>query len=279
MDQHMCLLEAATNNEKSVSASGIIVSAEHGAVLSHISLITPLLSSEQVQDLHHNGHLKHNDTSTITVRLILEKKSEFPNKSILISRKNAFDIPFEDVTTSDWNVNIEKSQEKIYETRVGEIFLTWESERLSRTFNEIMPKTQGWTFADPEKSKNNDHTEEVGQIYDLLPFFVLIKAKSRLPEPSVPLDILSPLNLRIGQDVGIVGTPFGTLCPAVFANSFSQGVLSNFAGYQRELILTDARAIPGTEGGIVFVKGGDDCKRYVYVISIEMSLFQQRQLS
>lgn len=50
----------------------------------------------------------------------------------------------------------------------------------------------------------------------------------------------------------MVGTPFGSLSPAVFLNSVSKGVLSNVAGAQYDLLLTDARCIPGTEGGAIY---------------------------
>ncbi|XP_014443451.1 peroxisomal leader peptide-processing protease isoform X2 [Tupaia chinensis] len=45
------------------------------------------------------------------------------------------------------------------------------------------------------------------------------------------------------------GSPFGAFCPDIFLNTLSRGVLSNAAG---PLLLTDARCLPGTEGGGVF---------------------------
>jgi len=55
----------------------------------------------------------------------------------------------------------------------------------------------------------------------------------------------------VGNAVYVVGTPFGNLSPAVFMNSISKGVLSNTAG---DLLLTDARCIPGTEGGAIYAQ-------------------------
>jgi len=60
------------------------------------------------------------------------------------------------------------------------------------------------------------------------------------------------LSIGVGSVVYVVGTPFGNLSPPVFLNSVSKGVLSNVCGANQELLLTDARCIPGTEGGAIY---------------------------
>lgn len=63
--------------------------------------------------------------------------------------------------------------------------------------------------------------------------------------------------LKKGCNVIACGSPFGGLCPDLFMNSISKGIISNLAGDENALILTDARCLPGTEGGGVFIsKGG-----------------------
>ncbi len=49
-----------------------------------------------------------------------------------------------------------------------------------------------------------------------------------------------------------MGTPFGTLSQDVFMNCLSTGVVSNVTGNRNQLFLTDARCIPGSEGGAVW---------------------------
>ncbi|XP_009464356.1 PREDICTED: peroxisomal leader peptide-processing protease, partial [Nipponia nippon] len=49
------------------------------------------------------------------------------------------------------------------------------------------------------------------------------------------------------------GSPFGALCPDLFLNTLSRGVVSNLAGEENALVLTDARCLPGTEGGGAFL--------------------------
>lgn len=63
--------------------------------------------------------------------------------------------------------------------------------------------------------------------------------------------------LKKGCHVIACGSPFGGLCPDLFMNTISKGIVSNVAGDENALMLTDARCLPGTEGGGVFVsKGG-----------------------
>lgn len=64
----------------------------------------------------------------------------------------------------------------------------------------------------------------------------------------------SNLTITVGDAVYVVGTPFGSLSPTVFLNSISKGVLSNIAGAHHELLLTDARCMPGTEGGAIYAQ-------------------------
>lgn len=56
-----------------------------------------------------------------------------------------------------------------------------------------------------------------------------------------------------GDPVFVVGTPFGCECPVVFYNSVSKGIVSNLAGANNEVIITDARCIPGSEGCTMYL--------------------------
>ncbi|XP_032922020.1 peroxisomal leader peptide-processing protease [Catharus ustulatus] len=72
--------------------------------------------------------------------------------------------------------------------------------------------------------------------------------------------------LRKGQALLACGSPFGDLCPELFLNTLSRGVVSNLAGEENALVLTDARCLPGTEGGAAFVPSPDG-SRVVAVIA------------
>ncbi|NWX51249.1 TYSD1 protease, partial [Steatornis caripensis] len=59
--------------------------------------------------------------------------------------------------------------------------------------------------------------------------------------------------LHKGEGLLACGSPFGALCPDLFLNTLSRGVVSNLAGEENALVLTDARCLPGTEGGGAFL--------------------------
>ncbi|NWH73077.1 TYSD1 protease, partial [Piaya cayana] len=63
----------------------------------------------------------------------------------------------------------------------------------------------------------------------------------------------SASGLRKGEGLLACGSPFGALCPDLFLNTLSRGVVSNLAGEENALVLTDARCLPGTEGGGAFL--------------------------
>ncbi|XP_075280296.1 peroxisomal leader peptide-processing protease [Opisthocomus hoazin] len=63
----------------------------------------------------------------------------------------------------------------------------------------------------------------------------------------------SAAGLRKGEGLLACGSPFGALCPDLFLNTLSRGVVSNLAGEGNALLLTDARCLPGTEGGGAFL--------------------------
>ncbi|NXL40251.1 TYSD1 protease, partial [Glaucidium brasilianum] len=54
---------------------------------------------------------------------------------------------------------------------------------------------------------------------------------------------------RKGEGLLACGSPWGGLCPDLFLNTLSRGVVSNLAGEENALVLGGARCLPGTEGG------------------------------
>ncbi|GBG23797.1 Glyoxysomal processing protease, glyoxysomal [Hondaea fermentalgiana] len=85
---------------------------------------------------------------------------------------------------------------------------------------------------------------------------------SAAPAPLVRVpDIPTSRELVRGEGVMVVCSPFGLVSPAVFQNSLTTGVISNVvrsfvAQEQSSLYLTDARCLPGSEGGAVFDASG-----------------------
>lgn len=56
----------------------------------------------------------------------------------------------------------------------------------------------------------------------------------------------------------MISSPFGILSPTSFQNSISKGIVSNILGVSKNhIIMTDARMLPGSEGGGIFNKNGE----------------------
>ncbi|XP_038599324.1 peroxisomal leader peptide-processing protease [Tachyglossus aculeatus] len=96
--------------------------------------------------------------------------------------------------------------------------------------------------AEPWAAGEEEEEEEAAR---WLGWFALL----RVPEASVSAAVSAvsvvPVPER-GAELLLCGCPFGALCPDLFLNTLSRGVLSNRAG---PLLLSDARCLPGTEGG------------------------------
>lgn len=117
-------------------------------------------------------------------------------------------------------------------------------------FHNIFKRADNWGFY--------SGSEDTGVLEDsrFLNWFALLKVPtSSTSSESVPW--LKSCNLKKGFAVLACGSPFGGLCPDLFMNTISKGIVSNLAGDENALILTDARCLPGTEGGGLFVSQGD----------------------
>ncbi|XP_043782989.1 peroxisomal leader peptide-processing protease isoform X2 [Cervus elaphus] len=112
-------------------------------------------------------------------------------------------------------------------------------------------EAEQWRFANATPDDEVSEEEEEDQLR-ALGWFALLRVR---PEPKEveergPVLAVAPLgDVPKGAPLLACGSPFGAFCPDIFLNTLSRGVLSNSAG---PLLLTDARCLPGTEGGGVF---------------------------
>ncbi|XP_056616786.1 peroxisomal leader peptide-processing protease isoform X2 [Triplophysa dalaica] len=117
-------------------------------------------------------------------------------------------------------------------------------------FHKIFKRADNWDFY--------SGGEDTGAQEDsrFLSWFAFLQVPtSSTYSESVPW--LKSCNLKKGFAVLACGSPFGGLCPDLFMNTISKGIVSNLAGDENALILTDARCLPGTEGGGLFVSQED----------------------
>ncbi|XP_036294139.1 peroxisomal leader peptide-processing protease [Pipistrellus kuhlii] len=112
-----------------------------------------------------------------------------------------------------------------------------------------------WRFASAAPDEEVSEDEEEDQLR-ALGWFALLRVRLDPEEEAAAADgrgtalvVAPPGAVPKGASLLACGSPFGAFCPDIFLNTLSRGVLSNAAG---PLLLTDARCLPGTEGGGVF---------------------------
>ncbi|KAM6184613.1 peroxisomal leader peptide-processing protease isoform 2-T2 [Rhynchocyon petersi] len=112
-----------------------------------------------------------------------------------------------------------------------------------------------WRFS--SRAPEDEGWEDEEDLLRALGWFALLRvrpdqeaAPGDTAECGPPLAVAPFRALSKGTPLLACGSPFGTFCPDIFLNTLSRGVLSNAVG---PLLLTDARCLPGTEGGGVFV--------------------------
>lgn len=121
-----------------------------------------------------------------------------------------------------------------------------------QAFQAVFQEAEQWRFHADEED------EELIRDAQFLSWFAVLKASeiahSNLSLCTVPWQNSS--SFQKGSPVVACGSPFGSLCLDLFISTLSRGIISNLAGEDNAVILTDARCLPGTEGGGLFALNG-----------------------
>ena len=239
MADNPCILVKRFDSD--LSCCGIVLDSENGIVLTVASLFTDLLPKIETQP----SFSKH-------WRVLFQDDFGTPRTS----RKGEIAV---EVVLRRYN------QEK-FQTLQGFLVLFWRDVGLQKIAERIFPSSE-WKFESlnpvsselkqPHLTEGNAQQKqnEVFAHQSALCDFVLIYVKDLEKHLSCEPLVIRPNYARPkrGDPVFVVGTPFGCECPVVFYNSVSKGIVSNLAGANNEVIITDARCIPGSEGCTMYL--------------------------
>lgn len=132
-------------------------------------------------------------------------------------------------------------------------------------FHAVFQEADQWRFHGDEEDR------ELMRDARFLSWFAVLKTSEKVDDVrSEPIPWQSCSSLQKGQPVIACGSPFGSLCLDLFINTLSRGIISNLAGEDSAVILTDARCLPGTEGGGVFVLKSTE---YAHLFGVIVSPF------
>ncbi|XP_053188887.1 peroxisomal leader peptide-processing protease [Scomber japonicus] len=135
---------------------------------------------------------------------------------------------------------------------VAELLMLVNCLEFKQAFRALFQDADQWRFHGGEED------EELLKDAQFLSWFALLKTDV-VPNSSPYTGTISwqsSSSLQKGCPVVACGSPFGSLCLDLFISTLSRGIISNLAGEDNAVILTDARCLPGTEGGGLFMMKG-----------------------
>lgn len=149
----------------------------------------------------------------------------------------------------------------------GSVIAIWRDKNLYEIQKKIFPEGE-WTFESGkmdenekcENSKRNGSNENNNSRFSLADF-ALIKVIDLDKYMSGRVNLICT-KFKTGDPLSIIGTPFGSECYHLFFNCLSKGIVSNTIGSSNEMILTDARCVPGSEGCPVFIESSQPLHKY-----------------
>ncbi|KAK2824352.1 hypothetical protein Q5P01_021527 [Channa striata] len=232
-------VSAASSAKKAVSCSGVIVHPRTGAVICTGLPFTRFITDQK---------------SVSAERWFLPRNSFSEKLTIRVSVSARRDAERGDGTTT--------RQREV----AAELLMLVNCLEFKRAFRAVFQEADQWRFYGDEED------EELIRDVQFLSWFAVLRTgvvgDSSQDLRTVPWQ--SSSSLLKGCPVVACGSPFGSLCLDLFISTLSRGIISNLAGEDNAVILTDARCLPGTEGGGLFEVGSAD---NVHLIGLIVSPF------
>ncbi|KAL6101927.1 tysnd1 [Pungitius sinensis] len=244
IEKWCCVVQVldAFSAEKPASCSGVIVHRQTGTVICSGVPFARFATDKRSLSSDHGFLSPHSFSDTLKIRV------SFPTERDASSPSACETSRHREVT--------------------AELLMLVSCPEFKRAFRAVFQETDRWRFhADEEEDEEDD--ELMGDALSLSWFAVLkanVGAAGGPDAGGVVVPWRAGSSLRKGLPVVACGSPFGSLCVDLFGASLSAGILSNLCGEGNAVILTDARCLPGAEGGGLFAAEAPDDARLLGLI-------------
>uniref|UniRef100_A0A8D0L712 Peroxisomal leader peptide-processing protease n=1 Tax=Sphenodon punctatus TaxID=8508 RepID=A0A8D0L712_SPHPU len=232
------------------SCSGIVLSHRPGIVLCHGAILSPfLVAAEQVDWSQRRVLLADSFSPDLRIQVLwpVENRSQAEGKILQDLEPSCPALGLNPLSSQREALSSLRQHE-------AQLLMAVACPQFQDAFSKVLSRAEQWHFGRKEEA------HEAGTLDDEL-LFLHWFAFLRIPELGFPaagqVTCVSAKSLKKGDTLFACGSPFGSFCPDIFMNTLSKGVVSNMAGEENVLILTDARCLPGTEGGGVFAASDD----------------------
>ena len=218
------------------SCSGLLIDSQNGTVLTHGSLLSLMEHTDLKRILSSDENCKP---------YIADLVKYYCANVVLDTRKHKAS---QELSSHEAKENSKRTYQTFSAVLIDVVYC----ESFHESLRRYMSPSSVWSF--PEGFQK------------LLPYFVILKLNNWKPLTNFKTLCIKPSILcEIGDTVEVYSTPFGDLSPEVFLNSVSRGVISNHFGYNQVHLLTDARCIAGSPGGLLCSIESDG-QRYVFLV-------------
>ncbi|XP_063957073.1 peroxisomal leader peptide-processing protease-like isoform X3 [Lytechinus pictus] len=270
-----------------VGASGVVIDHQNGLVITTALPFTEYIPSEHggINDHQTNSefdgsadHYSSNEFKNLSVSVIFQSraKKEKEEGCGLQSSVHRAATPHRPSANKVFSAlrqptdrapsHVDDKATDSFEVYDARVLLLWKCKSFHDEVQTLMPVADGWELDYGDKrgeigsSSHLDSSKDVvadGEAEtrkeNFLSWFALIQFKGGSQmSAQAPIKITPSTGLHLAQPVVACGTPFATLSPSIFYNSLSRGIITKHCG--KDLVITDARCMPGMEGGGLFVQ-------------------------
>ncbi|KAG8435140.1 hypothetical protein GDO86_013189 [Hymenochirus boettgeri] len=235
------------------SCSGVILDRSLGLVLCNGAIFFPFLKDrhKEFSVSNHNFLLPDDFISDLSIQVEFlsfrgtnDKSKDHLNNEETVQSLGLGLIPISDQT------GLHKKQT----VNEAKLLLLVSCPEFQLLFSKLFNKAEGWMFfSEEEKQEYGELQKDLSHFH----WFALLKLPGLLSTEQKKISFMSALKLQKGCEVFACGSPFGSFYPDIFLNTISKGVVSNITGDKNVVLLTDARCLPGSEGGGIFAADGN----------------------